>query len=343
MLSKKIIKRIYNTVIIILLLCGIGYVLVNFAHFGKIEYTDDARVERHISPVNTRVQGFISEIRFEEYQHVNEGDTLVVIDDTEYLYQLAQAQADLARARSGKSADAASLKTTASNVTVAEAGIEEASANLKNAKDDYERYKKLLAKDAVTKQQFDAIETRYKAAQARYDQVNRQRRSTELVGSELSGRLGQSEAGVQLAEAALELARLRLSYTVITAPCDGFIGRKDIHQGQLVQPGQLLARVVDDSKVWITADYRETQLKNIHVGSKVEIKADAVPGVVYNGHVESIASATGSAWIGAPMNNATGNFVKVEQRVPVRIVIDDDTKDLSALRAGLNVETEVRY
>ena len=340
--NKKTIKRIYNAVIIILIICGIGYVCTRFVHLGHVEYTDDARVERHISPVNTRVQGFISEIRFDEYQHVRKGDTLVVIDNTEYLYQLAQAQADLARARSGKSADAASLKTTASNVSVVEAGIEEAKVNLANAEDD-KRYKALLAKDAVTQQQFDAVETRYKAAKARYEQVSRQRKSTELVGNELTGRLGQSEAGVQLAEAALELARLRLSYTVIVAPCDGRVGRKDIHVGQLVQPGQLLAKVVDDSDVWIIADYRETQMKHISEGAEVKINADAVPGVTYIGHVESIAAATGAAWMGAPVNNATGNFVKVEQRVPVRIRIDGTADELAALKAGLNVETEVKY
>lgn len=342
MMSKKIIKRIYNVVIIALLLCGIGYVCSRFVHFGNVEYTDDARVERHISPVNTRVQGFISEIRFEEYQHVKKGDTLVVIDDSEHLFRLAQAQADLERALSGKSADAASIRTTASNVTVADAGIEEARVNLQNAQSDYERYKALLAKDAVTKQQFDAIETKYKAAKARYDQVQRQRKSTELVGNELEGRLGQSKASVSLAEAAVELAKLNLSYTVIVAPCDGRIGRKDIHIGQLVQPGQLLAKVVDDSDVWIVADYRETQLKHIEVGSEVKITADAVPGVEYKGRVESIAAATGSAWLGAPINNATGNFVKVEQRVPVRISIEGN-ENLDALKAGLNVETEVLY
>lgn len=343
MISKKTIKRIYNVVIILLLLCGIGYVCSRFVHLGKVEYTDDARVERHISPVNTRIQGFVSEIRFEDYQHVRKGDTLVIIDNTEYLYMLAQAQADLVRATSGKTADAASIKTTASNVTVAEAGMEEAEANLENAREDYERYKALLAKDAVTKQQFDAVETRYKAAQARYDQVSRQRKSTELVGHELTGRLGQSEASVNLAQAALELAKLRLSYTIITAPCDGYVGKKEIHVGQLVQPGQLMAKVVEDANVWIIADYRETQLKHISVGSEVKVTADALPDAEFTGHVESIASATGTAWMGAPVNNATGNFVKVEQRVPVRIKIDGAPEDLAALKAGLNVETEVKY
>ncbi len=342
MKNKKTIKRIYNVVVIALLLCGIGYVCSRFVHFGRVEYTNDARVERHIAPVNTRVQGFISEIRFEEYQHVKKGDTLVIIDNSEHLYRLAQAQADLERALSGKSADAASLRTTASNVSVADAGIEEAKVNLQNAKSDYDRYRTLLEKDAVTRQQFDAVETKYKAAKARYDQVRRQKKSTELVSDELEGRLGQSEASVSLAEAAVELAKLNLSYTVIVAPCDGLVGRKDIHVGQLLQPGQLVAKVVDDSNVWIVADYRETQLRHIGVGNEVKIKADAVPGVEYKGRVESISSATGAAWTGIPLNNATGNFVKVEQRVPVRIAIEDGDK-LDELKAGLNVETEVLY
>ncbi len=342
MKNKKTIKRIYNVVVIALLLCGIGYVCSRFVHFGRVEYTNDARVERHIAPVNTRVQGFISEIRFEEYQHVKKGDTLVIIDNSEHLYRLAQAQADLERALSGKSADAASLRTTASNVSVADAGIEEAKVNLQNAKSDYDRYRTLLEKDAVTRQQFDAVETKYKAAKARYDQVRRQKKSTELVSDELEGRLGQSEASVSLAEAAVELAKLNLSYTVIVAPCDGLVGRKDIHVGQLLQPGQLVAKVVDDSNVWIVADYRETQLRHIGVGNEVKIKADAVPGVEYKGRVESISSATGAAWTGIPLNNATGNFVKVEQRVPVRIAIEGGDK-LDELKAGLNVETEVLY
>lgn len=368
-MNRKTIKRIYNAAIIMLLLCGIGYVCSRFVHPGRVEYTDDARVERHISPVNTRVQGFVREIRFEEYQHVNKGDTLVLIEDAEYRYRLAQAEADLERARSGKSVDAASLNTTASNVTVAEAGIEEARVNMENALADVGRYEALLAKDAVTRKQYEDVQTRYKAAKARYEQVSRQKKSTELVGKELTGRLGQSSASVRLAEAALELARLQLSYTVITAPCSGRVGRKDIHEGQLLQPGQLAVRIVDDSNVWIMADYRETQMKHISVGNKVRIKADAIPGVEFSGEVQSISSATGSAWTSAPIRNTSGNFVKVEQRVPVRIVLTGEEyfpgrsrsksgssgrepssgcscigQDLmDQLMAGLNVETEVLY
>ena len=344
MANKKIIKRIYNTIVIVILLAGVVYVCTHFVHFGKVEYTNDARIDRHIVPVNTRVQGFIKEIRFEDYDHVHKGDTLVIIEDSEYSLKLAQARADLEKAISGKSTDAAGLKTVENNVTVYDSGIEEAAENLRNAENDYQRYKALIEKDAVTQREFDAIETKYKTAKARYDQVTRQRNSAVLGHAEQVGRLGQSSAVVQAAQTALELAELNLSYTVITAPCDGRVGRKDIHLGELVQPGKLMARIVDDSGVWVVADYRETQLKHIAVGNKVKIKADAIPGKNFNGVVESISAATGSAWMSSPVNNATGNFVKVEQRVPVRIsLVGLDASAAEEMLAGLNVETEVLY
>jgi len=290
------------------------------------------------------VQGFIKEIRFEDYSRVRKGDTLVIIDDSEYRLRVAQAEADLERTLSGKSTDAAGLKTIENNVTVFDSGIEEAAENLRNAESDYSRYKALLAKDAVTRQQYDAVQTRYKTAKARYEQALRQRNSASLSRNEQSGRLGQSAAMVDVARSALELARLNLSYTVVVASCDGRIGRRDIHPGQLVQPGQLLARIVDDAGVWVVADYRETQLKHISVGNEVRIKADAIPGKEFRGSVESLSSATGSAWLSSPVNNATGNFVKVEQRVPVRIELTGlDETDRERLLAGLNVETEVLY
>ena len=344
MANKKTIKRIYNAVVIIILLAGVLYVCSRFVHFGRVEYTNDARVDRHIVPVNARVQGFIKEIRFEDYAHVNKGDTLVIIDDSEYTLRLAQASADLEKALSGKSTDAAGLKTVESNVTVFDSGIEEAAENLRNAEADYRRYKALIEKDAVTRREFDAIETKYKTAKARYEQVLKQRNSAVLGKEEQAGRLGQSSAVVQAAQTALELAKLNLSYTVIVAPCDGRIGRKDIHLGELVQPGRLVARIVDDAGVWVVADYRETQLKHIAVGNEVKIKADAIPDREFRGRVESIAAATGSAWLSSPVNNATGNFVKVEQRVPVRISLSDlNGESADKLLAGLNVETEVLY
>ena len=247
--------------------------------------------------------------------------------------------------RSGASAVSAGMNTTASNVRVASAGIEEARVNMENAKSDYDRYQALLNKDAVTRQQYDNAKARYEAAKARYEQANSQKQSTALVQNEQAQRLSQTHAGASVAEAAVNLARLNLSYTVIVATCDGVMSKKDIHEGQLVQPGQLLARIVDDNQVWVVANYRETQMKHIAVGNKVEFEADAITGVVYQGEVESIAGGTGSAFSHVPVDNATGNFVKVEQRVPVRIKLttENNAEAVAKLLAGLNVECEVKY
>jgi len=344
-MNKKTVKRIYNTIIILLMLAVVGYILSRFVHPGDVEYTDDAQVQRHITPINTRVQGFIKEIRFEEYQHVKAGDTLVVLEDSEYRLRLAQAEANFHGSKSGSAAVSASMNTTQSNVKTASAGIEEAKVNMDNAKRDFDRYKALLEKDAVTRQQYDNAYTRYLSAKARYEQAAGQKRSTALVKNEQRHQLDRNAAGVSVAEAQVDLARLNLSYTVIVATADGIMGRKDIHEGQLVQPGQLLARIVDDNDVWVIANYRETQMKNIRVGEQVSIKADAVPDVVYSGVVESISGATGSAYSMNPADNAAGNFVKVEQRVPVRIRIASGNveADVRRLLAGLNVETEVKY
>lgn len=342
--SKKNIKRAYNIVIIALLVVFVGLVCSRFIHWGHVEYTDDAQVWRHITPLNARVGGFIKEIRFEDYNRVKKGDTLVIIEDAEYQLQLAQAEAQLKGQQSGSSAVSASMNTMTSNVRVAAAGLEEARVNLENAKADFERFSTLLEKDAVTRQQYDNASARYEAARARYEQANSQKQSTALVVNEQAQRLSQTHAGTSVAEAAVNLARLNLSYTVIVATCDGVMGRKDIHEGQLVQPGQQLARIVDDDQVWVIANYRETQMKHIQVGNQVEFKADAVPGVTYRGEVESIAAGTGSAFSNIPVDNATGNFVKVEQRVPVRIKVTSENADnVKKLLAGLNVETEVMY
>lgn len=179
---------------------------------------------------------------------------------------------------------------------------------------------------------------------ARYEQVLRIKHSTSLTKEEQTHRLGQNEATVRLAQAAVDLARLNLSYTVIVATCDGVTGRKDIHEGQLVQSGQTMVDIVDNSDLWVIANYRETQLPNIKEGAAVTFTADAVPGVVYNGIVESISDATGAAFSMVPQDNATGNFVKVEQRIPVRIRLQgNDAEKVSKLRAGFNVECKVKY
>ena len=345
MSNKKLVKRIYNVVITVVLLAFIGLICSRFIHWGNVEYTDDAQVWRHITPINARVGGFIKEVRFEDYQRVHRGDTLVIIEDAEFRLALAQAEAGLRGSRSGSGAVSAGMTTTHSNVRAASAGIEESRVQMENARKDFERFEQLLAKDAVTRQQYDNAKAQYEAAKARYEAAQSRQQATNQVLGEQRQRLGQSTAGESVAQAQVNLARLNLSYTVIVATCEGVMSRKDINVGQLVQPGQQLARIVDDNQVWVVANYRETQMNHIQVGSKVTFSADAVPGIIFQGEVESIAAGTGSAFSPIPVDNATGNFVKVEQRVPVRIRITNDNKpeDVARLLAGLNVQTEVKF
>ncbi len=344
MATRKIRRLIQNAIVICLLVGGLVYVCSRFMHLGNVEYTDNAQVKQHITPINTRVSGFIKKIYFDEYKHVSKGDTLLVIEDAEFRLRLAQAEADLANALSGQLATNMGIAATNNNLSVNDASIEEARVQMENAGREHERYRKLLEEGAVTRQQYDNISTAYEAARARYEQVSRSKHSTSLLKDEQHHRLEQNEAGIRLAQAAVELARLNLSYTVITATCDGTTGHKDIHEGQLVQPGQTMVDIVDADDIWVVANYRERQMPNISEGAEVTFTADAVPGVTYTGVVEAISEATGAAFSMIPQDNATGNFVKVEQRVPVRISLQgNDPAKLRLLRAGFNVECKVKY
>ncbi|MCD8210074.1 MAG: HlyD family secretion protein [Prevotella sp.] len=344
-INKKNIKRLYNVIVVVVLLLAVAYVCNKFVHIGKVEYTDNAQVYRHITPINTRVQGFIKEIRFTDFQQVKRGDTLIILEDAEYRLKLAQALSNVKSSQASGDVITAGIATTKSNVKVASASIEEAQVEMQNALSDLKRYENLLEKNAVTPQQYDNVKTRYETAKARFLQASNQRNSTSLIEEEQRHQFSRNSMNVSVAENAVDLARLNLSYTVITATCDGKIGRKQVLEGELVEVGQTLAEIVDDDNVWIISNYRERQLSNIKVGNKVKITADAVPNTEFTGEVEIIAGATGAAFSKTPTDNATGNFVKVEQRVPIRIRLTEDNskEDISKLLAGMNVETLVKY
>lgn len=344
-MKRKTKKLIYNITVSLLLLGGIIWVSARFVHLGNVEYTDNAQVKQLIVPVNSRVQGFIQKIYFDEYQQVRKGDTLAVIEDAEFRLRLAQAEADYQNALSGQMVQNSTISTIQNNISVSDAGIQEAKIRLDNAEREYNRYKNLLEQEAVTKQQFDAIETNYQASKARYELLVRQKQSTALTKQEQTQRLEQTNAMIQLAEATLEIAKLNLSYTVITAPCDGTTGRKEIQEGQLIQPGQTLVDIVDQNDKWIVANYKETQTANIREGQPVELEIDAIPDIVFKGVVKSISRATGSSFSLIPQDNSAGNFVKIEQRIPIRIEFAEGnaSEHLERLRAGMNVECIVKY
>ncbi|MFL1683107.1 HlyD family secretion protein [Coprobacter secundus] len=344
-MKHKTKKLIYNITVLLLVIGGIIWVFSRFIHLGNVEYTDNAQIKQLIVPVNSRVQGFIKKVYFEEYQDMKKGDTLLLIEDAEFRLRVAQAEADYQNALSGKTVMTSTINTTQNDIAVSDAGIQEAKIRMDNAEREYIRYKNLLNQDAVTRQQYDAMKTNYDALKARYELLLRQKQTTTLVKQEQTQRLDQTDAGIKLAEAALEIARLNLSYTVIIAPCDGTTGRKDIQEGQLVQPGQTLVDMVDKNDKWIIANYKETQTANIHEGQKVDIKVDTIPNVIFKGIVKSISRATGASFSLIPQDNSAGNFVKVEQRIPLRINFSNGNKpeDMEKLRAGMNVECEVKY
>lgn len=340
--NAKITRIAYNVIIVLLIIVAAWLLITKFVHFGNVEFTDNAHIEQHITPVNARVPGYIKEIRYEEYQHVKKGDTLVIIEDAEFRLALAQAKANLANAIAGGSATVASVNTMASGVSVSAAGVEEARIQMENARREDERYAALLGKGAVTKQQYDNIHTAFLAAKARYEATSHQKEMASSTQNEQAHRLAQSQAAIEAAKAAVHSAELNLSYTVVVATADGVIGHKDIHEGQLVQPGQTLCSIVDGTEVWVVANYRETQMPHINIGAKVKMKVDAMPDETFLGEVERISDATGSAYSMIPQDNATGNFVKVEQRIPVRIKLQR-TDAVKSLRAGMNVECEIKY
>ncbi|MDR1120774.1 MAG: HlyD family secretion protein [Dysgonamonadaceae bacterium] len=344
-MKNKTKKLIYNIVVGTLIVLGITWVCSHFVHLGKVEFTDNAQVKQLIVPVNSRVQGFVSEIYFEEYQSVKKGDTLAIIEDTELRFRLAQAEADYQNALSGNKAMVSSISTIQNNIMVSDAAIKEARVRMDNAEREHKRYENLLVQDAVTKQQYDAIKTNYEASKARYEVLLHQKQSTSLAKQEQTQRLGQTDAGIKLAEAALKLAKLNLSYTVIIAPCDGTTGRKNIQEGQLIQPGQTIVDIVDENDKWIIANYKETQTANIKEGQNVEIEVDAIPGVIFKGKVRAISKATGSSFSLISQDNSAGNFVKVEQRIPIHIELSEDnsSEDAKRLRAGMNAECIVNY
>lgn len=335
--KNKIHTYLYNVLIVACLLGGAAYAVSQFMHFGSGEFTDNAHVCQNIVPQNCRVQGFIREVRFTEFQQVKKGDTLAVIEDSEFRLRLAQAEADLIRAQRGTQGTASSIVTTKTSMGVTDAGIEAARVQMENAKREDARFEKLLGQDAVTRQQYDKVHTGYLSAKAGYEQALRSRQIQSAVVAEQGHHLSASEQGIELARRAVDLARLNLSYCYIIATCNGTVGSKDIHVGQLVNPGQTLVSIVDKGERWIEANYKESQLPHIKVGNKVKITADAVPGVAYTGTVERISDATGSAFSLIPIDNATGNFVKVEQRVTVRIKLDNNA-DNAKLKGGYNVE-----
>ncbi len=341
-MNKRTKKTIANVVIVAMILCGAVWIGSVFIHIGG-EFTDNAQVEQDIVNVNSRVQGFIQRIYVDEYQHVNKGDTLLIIDDSEYDLHIAQAEANLSNAKAAKYATEKNVEEVANQISVTDAAIDEVYVLLENARTEYQRYLNLYEQEAVTKQELDGVQTHYESLKAKVATMERQKTGTGIAREQTTVRVDQNKAVIEAAHAALNLARLNHGYCVVVAPCDGFTARKLVQEGELAQPGMRLFSIVSDQSRWVTANYRETQLSGIHLGSLVEIKVDALGNHKFEGKVVNIANATGASISPVAPDNSTGNYVKVEQRIPVKIAFtsNNDMKLVHQLSSGMNVECTV--
>ena len=318
-------------------------VMYNRVHIS----TDNAQVDGTIVPVLAKVGGYVTGVRVAENQTVKGGDVLVQVDTAEYAVRLAQADAELAAALAAAGtkemagqADAA-VKTAEAQRYVVDAQIQSARAAHAKAVADLARVKELVAKQIVSKQALDA-------AQASFDETSASLTAAQRQAATASAQVTGAEAGAKFAQARLAAARasranaaLQLSWARVTAPLGGSVSRKHVELGQLVQAGQPLLTIVADTSAFITANFKETQLADLRVGQPVLIEVDSYPGCAAEGKVESVSAATGARFALLPPDNSTGNFTKVVQRVPARIVVTKGCGAGMPMRPGMSVVVHV--
>lgn len=338
-LISKITGRIAIVLVSILLIWGIYSLWRLWAY----EETNDAQVEEYVNPVTSRVNGYIKDIRYEENQEVKKGDTLVIIDNSEYKVQQEEAEAALLNAKAQIGILESNKRTTETNAAVSKAQIEAAKSKLWKQEQEFKRYKKLLDAESVTSQQFENIKTALDVARSDYEaSIDAYQASLSRV-KDIEAQRTAALAEIRRRRAVTDRNVLDVSYTVITAPYNGKMGRRTIQPGQMIQSGQTLAYIVDqEAGKWVIANFKETQIGYMRIGQKAEIKADAFPDVVYHGTIESLSPATGARFSLLPPDNSTGNFVKITQRIPVKIRLTDSRETVNLLRAGMNAEVVIR-
>ena len=340
-------RRIVLPIVLALLALGAFWGFRQWAYGRSHESTDDAAVDGHLVPVLAKVGGYVQSVTVSDNDHIAADSLLVQIDPAEYRVKLAQAEADLAAARaasgsSRSSGQAQAMVEQASGQRAAlDAQITAARAQETKAKQDLARMEDLAAKQVISKMQLDAARAAAEAATANVTALERQK-------SAAGGSVASAEAGVRLAEARLQAAQaardnaaLQLGYAAVRAPAAGIVSRKQVEPNQLVQPGQPLLTIVADTGVFVTANFKETQLSDIRVGQSAEIEVDAYGGATALGCVESVSAATGSKFALLPPDNATGNFTKVVQRVPVRMRVKQGLGNDRPLRPGMSVTVHV--
>ncbi|WP_317130738.1 HlyD family secretion protein [Chitinophaga vietnamensis] len=343
-------------VLAVLVLGGGAFGISKYIHGQHHEETDNAQIDADVSPVIPRVSGYVLEVRAKDNMHVKKGDTLVILDGRDLALKvqaaenaLQTAQANLGAAQATTQAAEAGISSAQANIGTIDAQIEAAKVNLWRANQDYERYNNLIKDHSITQQQYEQALAAKQTAERQLDVLQRQKtvaaRQTSVVSSQSSAtskQINLANAGIKQRETDVEDAKLNLSYTVITAPESGVLSKIYVQPGQYITAGQSLFSVVLDNTPWVVANFKETQLDKMKLGQKVTVHVDAYPGKPLEAKVTSFSPATGAKFALLPPDNASGNFVKVVQRLPVKIEFTDPNNELvKQLRPGMNVLVDV--
>lgn len=352
-------KKKNKTFLIILIVAVLGggwFGISKYIHSQHHEETDDAQVEANISPVIPRISGYVTEVRVKDNQLVKKGDTLLILDDRDMKIKVEQAEAAMATAESNLTAAQANagaaranIAPTEASVSTADAQIETAKINLWRANEDFKRYENLIKDHSITQQQYEqalaAKQTAEKQLQVLQQQKSQASSQVGAVGRQsnaTASQIGVAAAAIKQRKVDVDDAKLNLSYTVVTAAENGRVSKVNVQAGQFVQAGAALFSVVLSNDVWVVANFKETQYGRIREGQKVLLRVDAFPGHEFEGVVSSSSPATGARFALLPPDNASGNFVKVVQRLPVKIdFVNKQDSLVKLLKAGLNVDVDV--
>jgi len=355
--EKKKTNKKFILIFGVLIVLGLTYGIYKYVHSLSHEGTDDAQIEKNMNPIIPRVTGYITKIYVKDNDFVKKGDTLFTIDDKDYVVKVADAEAALVAAQGNLAVSKADVGSAQANISVSEANVQSAGGSietarirLKLASNDFERYNNLYKNHSITKQQFEQAEAAKLEAQSQLKILQDQQRASNFQKSVIQAKSNVSSkqtdvaaANINRAKAALDAANLNLSYTVVTASADGQVSKIAIQPGQLVQPGQSLFYIINSSDVWVIANFKETQLAKMVIGQKATVKVDAYPDTDFEGTITSFSPATGARFSLLPPDNATGNFVKTIQRLPVKISLnkENDAEKMKLLRPGMNVDVDV--
>lgn len=347
-MSETITKTTSKTIIVRVILISLLLVAAFFG-YKKISYelhhetTDNAQIEARFVPILPRVAGYIKTLHVEDYSLVKKDSLLAEIDDSELALQLEEMEADLAQAEKDIQNARASIINTNASVTSAKSNLDVVLSRKEKAQHDFERDRNLFNDGAITQKQFDDSKANLDIANKQYEVTKNDVAVAQSRIGVTDATLKKAEAQIAVKKARIEQQKLKLSYTKIYSTSDGKIGKRNIDAGQFVQAGTPLFTIINDEDFWVVANFKETQLNRVKLGGEVEIKMDAYKDAPIKGKIVSISDATGAKFSLLPPDNATGNFVKVTQRVPVKIEIENAEKYKDLLRAGMSVEVSVAY